>query len=44
MKNINEVMNSGMIDYAIASVSETQLMDVYEYKKKEANDKPEYER
>lgn len=44
VKNINEVMNSGMIDYAIASVSETQLMDVYEYKKKEANDKPEYER
>ena len=43
VKNIKEVMDSGMIDYAIASVSETQLMDVYEYKKKETDDKPEYE-
>ncbi len=43
VKNIKEVMDGGMIDYAIASVSETQLMDVYEYKKKETGDKPEYE-
>ena len=43
VKNIKEVMDSGMIDYAIASVSETQLMDVYEYKKKGTDDKPEYE-
>lgn len=43
VKNIKEVMDGGMIDYAIASVSETQLMDVYEYKKKETDDKPEYE-
>ena len=44
VKNINEVMGTTQIDYSIASVSETQLMDVYEYKKKEVNDKPEYER
>ena len=42
-KNIMDVMNGTMIDYAIASVAETQLMDVFEYKKKEADDKPEYE-
>ncbi|MDE5948876.1 MAG: DUF4494 domain-containing protein [Prevotella sp.] len=43
VKNIMDVMNGTMIDYAIASVAETQLMDVFEYKKKEADDKPEYE-
>lgn len=43
VNNITEVMNGTMIDYVIASVAETQLMDVFEYKKKEANDKPEYE-
>lgn len=43
VKNIDEVMGGTMIDYAISSVTETQLMDVYEYKKKEADDKPEYE-
>lgn len=43
VNNITEVMNGTMIDYAIASVAETQLMDVFEYKKKEANEKPEYE-
>lgn len=42
VNNITEVMNGTMIDYAIASVAETQLMDVFEYKKKEANEKPEY--
>lgn len=41
MKNIDEVMGGTMIDYVIASVAETALMDVYEYGKK--NDKPEYE-
>lgn len=44
VKNIMDVMNGTMIDYAIASVAETQLMDVFEYKKKEADDKPEYEK
>jgi hypothetical protein len=43
VKNIQEVMGGTMIDYAIASVAETQLMDVFEYKKKEVNDKPEYQ-
>ena len=41
MKNIDEVMGGTMIDYVVASVAETTLMDVYEYGKK--NDKPEYE-
>lgn len=43
VKNIDEVMGGTMIDYAIVSVAETSLMDVYEFKKKEADDKPEYE-
>lgn len=33
--NINEVMGSTMIDFVIASVSETDTMDVFEYKAKE---------
>jgi len=43
VKNIDEVMGGTMIDYVIASVAETTLMDVFEYKKKEENDKPEFE-
>jgi hypothetical protein len=44
VKNIDEVMGGGMIDYSIASVNETMMMDVFEYgKTKEVNDKPEYE-
>jgi hypothetical protein len=43
VKNIDEVMGGTMIDYVIASVSETTLMDVFEYHKKEQNDKPEFE-
>ena len=34
-KNIDEVMGVTMIDYSIASVSETTIMDVFEYEKKE---------
>lgn len=41
MKNIDEVMGGTMIDYVVASVAETTLMDVFEYGK--SNDKPEYE-
>ena len=41
MKNIDEVMGGTMIDYVVASVIETTLMDVYEYGK--TNNKPEYE-
>ena len=42
--NIESVMGTTMIDYVIASVAETTLMDVFEYgKKKQQNDKPEFE-
>ena len=46
VKNIDTVMGGTMIDYAIASVAETQIMDVFEYgtgKSTIADDKPEYE-
>lgn len=47
VKNIDEVMGGTMIDYTIASVAETQIMDVFEHnkilKKTEQDDKPEYE-
>ncbi|MBQ8126860.1 MAG: DUF4494 domain-containing protein [Prevotella sp.] len=43
MKNIEEGMGGTMIDYSVTSVQETQLMDVFEYKKPEKNDKPEFE-
>ena len=37
--NIDEVMNGTMIDYVISSVSETKIMDVFEYStKKEKKD------
>ena len=46
IKNIDTVMGGTMIDYVIANISETRIMDVYEHnapKKQERNDKPEYE-
>ena len=43
IKNIDEVMDGTMIDYQTINVSETSIMDVFEYKKKEKEDKPEYE-
>jgi hypothetical protein len=47
VKNIEEVMGGTMIDYVIANISETKIMDVYEHqastKQNKANDKPEYE-
>lgn len=43
IKNIDEVMGGTMIDYQTINVSETTIMDVFEYKKKEKDDKPEYE-
>ena len=46
VKNIDEVMGGTMIDYVIASVAETTLMDVFEYKNGQTgkkDDKPEYE-
>lgn len=45
IKNIEEVMGGTMIDYAIAAVQETQIMDVFEHntaKKVEKNEQPEY--
>ena len=43
IKNIDEVMGGTMIDYQTLNVSETNIMDVFEYKKKEKDDKLEYE-
>ena len=43
VKNIDTAMGGSMIDYVISSVAETTLMDVFEYKKKEQDDKPEFE-
>lgn len=47
VKSIDEVMGGTMIDYVIASIAETQIMDVFEHnqmlKKAEVDDKPEYE-
>ena len=44
VKNIDEVMGGTMIDYVIASVAETMLMDVFEYgKDSQPEAKPEYE-
>ena len=44
VKNLDEVMGGTMIDYVIAAVAETTLMDVFEYKKdKQTDEKPEYE-
>ena len=36
-KNIDEAMGGTMIDYEIDTVSETPIMDVYEYVEKETN-------
>jgi hypothetical protein len=36
-------MGGTMIDYVIASVAETTLMDVFEYGKDKKDDKPEFE-
>ena len=44
VKNVDEVMGGTMIDYIISSVSETKLMDVFEYNKvKQTDSKPEFE-
>ncbi len=46
IKNIDEVMKGTMIDYVIANISETRIMDVFEHnasKKKDTDEKPEYE-
>lgn len=44
VRNIDEVMSGTMIDYVIASVAETTLMDVFEYgKDKQSDANPEYD-
>ena len=47
VKNIEEAMGGTMLDYVIANISETKMMDVYEHaastKQDKAADKPEYE-
>ena len=43
VKSIDEVMSQSMVAYVVSAVNETTLMDVFEYKKKEKDDKPEYE-
>uniref|UniRef100_A0AB33J4H9 DUF4494 domain-containing protein n=1 Tax=Prevotella sp. GTC17259 TaxID=3236795 RepID=A0AB33J4H9_9BACT len=47
VKHIDEIMGGTMIDYVIAGINETQIMDVYEHqvtrKKPEIDDVPEYE-
>lgn len=46
IKHIDEVMGETMIDYIIASITETKIMDVFEHQlkaKTEKNNKPEYE-
>lgn len=49
LRNVDEVMGKTMNDYVVASLSETQIMDVFEYvvKDKKAGeaegDKPEYD-
>ena len=43
-KNINDAMGTTANDYVIASVAETQLMDVFQHKPGVRDDaKPEYE-
>ena len=43
-KNIDEVMGGTMIDYIIDTVSETTIMDVFEYVNKGNEVQPEYEK
>lgn len=43
VKSVDEVMSQSMVDYDTVAVNETTLMDVFEYKKREKDDKPEYE-
>ena len=49
VRYVDEVMGGTMVDYAIASVAETHILDVYEHRvtsgkgQEEKNDRPEYE-
>ena len=44
VNNIEEVMGGSMMDYVIASVAETTLMDVFEYAKSSQDDTTEMDR
>ena len=37
VKNINEVMNSTMIDYEKSNIAETRILDVFQHQKKESD-------
>ena len=49
VRYVDEVMGGTMVDYAIVSVAETHILDVYEHRvtsgkgQEEKNDRPEYE-
>ena len=43
VKSVDEVMSQSMVDYDTVAVNETTLMGVFKYKKREKDDKPEYE-
>ena len=44
VKNIDEVMGTTMIDYVIASINETQIMDVFEHTGKgQSNNTPQHD-
>jgi len=43
MKGVDQVMTGTMIDYEEASISDTKLLDVFEYKTKEQEEHPEHE-
>lgn len=45
VKNIDQVMGGTMVDYVIASINETAILDVFErqFKTEKNNDKPEFE-
>lgn len=46
VKHVDEVMKSTMIDYEIAAITETKIMDVFEHRAGEkggAEEKPEFE-
>lgn len=44
VKHVEEVMSSTMIDYEIAAITETKIMDVFEHRAGKKNDKPEFEK
>jgi len=43
VKHVDEVMGSTMIDYEIAAITETKVMDVFEHHAGKKNEKPEFE-